>query len=61
MKRLLLFILLTLPFCSSAQTPALDSAWLVTHYTKREVSIAMRDGIKLFTAIYEQKLAASTR
>jgi putative CocE/NonD family hydrolase len=57
MKRLLLIILLALPFCSSAQTPALDSAWLVTHYTKREVSITMRDGIKLFTAIYEPKMS----
>lgn len=30
-----------------------DSLWLVTHYTKKEVSIPTRDGIKLFTAIYE--------
>ena len=25
------------------------------HYTKREVMIQMRDGVKLFTAIYEPK------
>ena len=35
--------------------PSADSAWLVTHYTKKEVQIKMRDGIKLFTAIYEPK------
>jgi len=36
-----------------AQNPMADSIWLVTHYTKKEVSIPVRDGIKLFTAIYE--------
>jgi len=29
-----------------------DSAWIVTHYTKVEKYIPMRDGIKLFTSIY---------
>src|SRR5678815_5224057 len=32
-----------------------DSAWIRDNYTKKEVSIAMRDGIKLFTAIYIPK------
>jgi putative CocE/NonD family hydrolase len=29
--------------------------YIQDHYTKREVSIPMRDGVKLFTAIYEPK------
>jgi putative CocE/NonD family hydrolase len=29
--------------------------YIVTNYTKREVSIPMRDGVKLFTIIYEPK------
>ncbi|MBA3829253.1 MAG: CocE/NonD family hydrolase [Taibaiella sp.] len=33
----------------------LDSAWIVTHYTKKEVYITMRDGVRLFTAIYAPK------
>ena len=27
--------------------------WVEQHYTKREVMIPMRDGVKLFTSIYE--------
>jgi len=27
--------------------------YIKTHYTKREVMIPMRDGVKLFTSIYE--------
>ena len=45
--------LLLLPLFATAQDPYSDSVWLATNYTKREVSIPMRDGIKLFTAIYE--------
>lgn len=32
-----------------------DSAWFVTNYTKKEVYIPMRDGIKLFTSFYIPK------
>jgi len=32
-----------------------DSAWILENYTKKEVYIAMRDGVKLFTAIYIPK------
>ena len=38
-----------------AQSPQEDSIWLKKHYTKREVYIPMRDGKRLFTAIYEPK------
>jgi putative CocE/NonD family hydrolase len=39
---------------SNAQTDQ-DSAWVMENYTKREIYIPMRDGIKLFTAVYEPK------
>ena len=32
-----------------------DSAWIRDNYTKKEVYIPMRDGVKLFTAIYIPK------
>src|SRR5271166_5925098 len=49
----LLCLLLTAPCqLASAQSPQEDSTWLLTHYTKKEVSIPVRDGIRLFTAIY---------
>ena len=35
-----------------AQQREADSTWFVTNYTKKEVYIKMRDGKKLFTAIY---------
>jgi len=53
-----LFILFV-PFISFAQPDKEDSAFLKDNYTKREVYIPMRDGIKLFTAIYEPKDGAS--
>ncbi|MDQ6903263.1 MAG: CocE/NonD family hydrolase [Bacteroidota bacterium] len=52
-KNLFLFVILT---CSlNAFTQDIDSAWIVNNYTKIERSIPMRDGIKLFTAIYIPK------
>ncbi len=51
--RKLLFLLLALPFLSSAQNA--DSAWIVNNYIKKEVYIPMRDGVKLFTSIYIPK------
>lgn len=41
----------------SAQTNSQDSAWIKENFTKKEVMIPMRDGIKLFTAIYIPKEA----
>ena len=43
-KIIILFILL--PFFATAQHT--DSAWIVNNYTKKEVYIPMRDGVKLF-------------
>ena len=39
----------------SAQTFAADSAFIRDHFIKREVMIPMRDGVRLFTAIYIPK------
>jgi uncharacterized protein len=55
MKRLLLLLILLAPLVAMAQNPAADSAWFVINYTKREVYITMRDGVRLFTALYEPK------
>ncbi len=53
MMRYLLFVLCLAPyFCSATNA---DSVWLHENYTKTEVYIPMRDGIKLFTAIYTPK------
>lgn len=35
-----------------------DAEWLRRHYTKREVMIPMRDGVRLFTAVYEPRFTA---
>jgi putative CocE/NonD family hydrolase len=35
--------------------PAVDAAYLREHYTKYEYQIVMRDGVKLFTAVYAPK------
>ncbi len=60
---LLLFfigILFVFSIAIAAQTPAQTelAEYIKTNYTKREVLIPMRDGVKLFTSIYEPKNAA---
>ena len=56
MKRFLnLFFFLSFIAISNAQTNTLDSAWIRDNYTKLERMIPMRDGIKLYTAIYVPK------
>ncbi len=37
------------------QAQVVDTTWLAQNYTKQEIPIPMRDGIKLFTAIYAPK------
>lgn len=46
-------ILLVFPAVTQASNP--DSTWIREHYTKKEVYIPMRDGIRLFTSIYLPK------
>lgn len=54
MKKLLLIAgSLLLGFASFSQNA--DSTWFVNNYTKTEVYIPMRDGVKLFTSIYSPK------
>lgn len=58
MKNLLILIATFLPFLATAQSAKnADSAWLLSHYTKQEVYIPMRDGKKLYTTIYAPKSA----
>lgn len=45
---------------SNAQTSTSDSVWIKEHYYKIERQIQMRDGIKLFTAIYLPKDTTET-
>lgn len=54
-RKLSSFLVLLFPFLSFAQTNTQDSAWIRDNYSKQEVYIPMRDGIKLFTAIYIPK------
>jgi len=60
MKPICLFLLLAAWSGLLAQTPAADSAYIRNHFTKREVMIPMRDGIKLFASIYTPKDQSKT-
>lgn len=53
MRVLSALLLIAFPFISFSQQ--IDSAWFVNNYTKIEQQIPMRDGKKLFTAIYVPK------
>jgi uncharacterized protein len=56
MKRLFnFFIISVLTFSLHSQKLISDSVFIRKNYVKREVSIPMRDGIKLFTSIYTPK------
>jgi len=50
---LLLFTLLFIGFAKAQNEQ--DSAWIRDNYIKKEVYIPMRDGVKLFTAVYIPK------
>jgi predicted acyl esterase len=54
-KIILLPFLFYFSFTAMGQANAQDSAWIRDNYTKKEVYITMRDGVKLFTAIYLPK------
>lgn len=56
MKRnVLLCLLYLLSWAAIAQNSAPDTSWVKANYTKTEQYITMRDGVKLFTAIYTPK------
>jgi putative CocE/NonD family hydrolase len=51
--KVILLIFLLLPLLVRAENP--DSTWIVNHYTKKELRITMRDGVRLFTSVYLPK------
>lgn len=57
MRRIFCLLLLLLPLAAMAREA--DSAWMVNHYVKKEQYIRMRDGVRLFTAIYMPKDSTS--
>ena len=54
LRKLLLLLFLFSFILLNAQTDQ-DSAWIRDNYTKKEITIPMRDGVKLFTAVYMPK------
>src|SRR6478672_6932156 len=52
-RSLLCFAFLLIQISLFSQT--IDEAWVKEHYTKKEYQIAVRDGVKLFTAVYAPK------
>lgn len=54
-RKLILVPVLFIVLNAASQAYLQDSAWVVDNYIKKEVYIPMRDGIKLFTAIYTPK------
>jgi uncharacterized protein len=54
----IVLIVTLLTACISAQTQ--DSLYIAQHYNKHEYRIAMRDGAKLFTAVYTPKDTTQT-
>ena len=56
MKKWLVGLLIMVSFSAMAQD--IDSAWVRNNYTKKEMYITMRDGIRLFTAVYIPKSMA---
>ncbi len=48
------------PYSAAQTTREMDSAFVRENYTKSEVRIPMRDGVKLFTTIYTPKDASET-
>ena len=62
MKKIVYVILVTLSltyspfgFAQITNPPTIDSLWMVANYTKQEIMIPMRDGVKLYTAVYAPK------
>lgn len=54
-KQLWLACAILFLFPAVVKAGAEDSTWMHEHYTKQEVYIPMRDGVKLFTSIYLPK------
>ena len=53
MKKLFVISFLVAQFSIFAQT--INETWVKENYTKKEYTITMRDGVKLFTTVYAPK------
>lgn len=53
MRRLLVLIFLCFAFFSCGNEAVIDSNWLEENYSKSEVMIPMRDGVSLYTSVYQ--------
>lgn len=54
MRNIILYLIsAVLLFSCTASEIVIDSQWLPENYTKKEVMIPMRDGIRLYTSVYE--------
>jgi len=53
-----LFSLISFITIAAMHAQAQDSAWMVNNYIKKEYTIPMRDGVKLFTCVYMPKDAS---
>lgn len=58
MNQLLLYLFFFASLAAEAQNA--DSTWTLENYTRKEVYITMRDGVKLFTSVYMPKNTAET-
>ncbi len=52
---LLIFIIMCVVSCKEEQIPLVEDVFVKENYTKQEVAIKMRDGVKLHTTIYSPK------
>ncbi|HEX5654914.1 MAG TPA: CocE/NonD family hydrolase [Chitinophagaceae bacterium] len=55
MRKITFVLLFWMAVCSAIAQTDQDSAWILENYTKQEQYIPMRDGVRLFTAIYLPK------
>lgn len=53
MKKILVFLFISVTIFTRAQFG--DTLYMAANYTKQEVMVPMRDGVKLFTAVYAPK------
>ena len=53
MRRFLLYLLLLAVMCSCCNDIVIDEKWLEDNYSKTEAMLTMRDGVKLYTSVYQ--------
>lgn len=53
MRRILLYVLLLAVMCSCCNDIVIDEKWLEDNYSKTEAMVTMRDGVKLYTSVYQ--------